>query len=234
MYKISLGSIFLCCLWLTGCAGSQPKHASLTLAKDQTQASGSIVRQDENSITLMESDGHVQTFLLSDLSSLRYGEPAVGTDTAPVAVATPPLLPVSKSEVSLVQIPAGTDIFVRTSRFIDSCCAPISSLQTGVIDSDVRDARGKLLIPQGANVIFIVRDQEIAGGQLTMQFELGSADFRNRHFVTASSGDDGKSGAFALVTGSKDSGRKEGSLHIEENSAVKFHTKKPFVMKSVG
>jgi hypothetical protein len=229
----------LCSLWLSGCADSKsPLPATLTLKKDKTRFYGTVVHRDGNSITLVDENGDSHTFLLSELADIRYGTLAQTTDDSaipPVDTAVLSATSATSGSVAEIKIPAGTTFPVRATEFIDSCCTPIGTIEVGVSDSNVTIAGGAVVIPQGANVTFVVRDAETEDGRATMQFELASADFGNRHYVISSANGGGEPGAVVSFFGPPDStagaGTQGKSLHLADNAAMTFRALTPVLMK---
>jgi hypothetical protein len=65
------------------------------------------------------------------------------------------------SSVLLAQVdrvPAGSQIVVRTNESIDARHPSDSRIYTGVVDRDVTDRSGRVVIPRGANAELIMRD----------------------------------------------------------------------------
>ena len=56
------------------------------------------------------------------------------------------------------RVPAGTEITVRTTDKIDARHPSDSRIYTGVVDRDVRDNSGSVVIPRGSNAELIMRD----------------------------------------------------------------------------
>ena len=56
------------------------------------------------------------------------------------------------------RVPAGTEITVRTTDKIDARHPADSRIYTGVVDRDVRDNSGSVVIPRGSNAELIMRD----------------------------------------------------------------------------
>jgi hypothetical protein len=198
-------------LWLYGCgSGNTEMPATVTLNKDKTQFSGNVVRRDSSSITLVGDQGVTHTFLLTEVSDIRYGAP-------------------------ILRIPAGTPIAVRASELIDSCCAPIGTIEVGVSDADVKGPDGKVLIPQGANLTFVVRDRQMTEGSDTLQFELGSADFANRHYLISSAQGGHEPGAVLTISSSRNpaagSDTSAKTIHLYYGSLMDFRTETPVTMK---
>ena len=56
------------------------------------------------------------------------------------------------------RVPAGTEIVVRTNDTIDTKHPSDSRIYTAVVDRDVRDRSGRVVVPRGANAELIARD----------------------------------------------------------------------------
>ena len=56
------------------------------------------------------------------------------------------------------RVPAGAEITVRTNEAIDARHPSDSRIYTAVVDQDVRDRSGNVVIPRGANAELIMRD----------------------------------------------------------------------------
>lgn len=56
------------------------------------------------------------------------------------------------------RVPSGTNITVRTNEAIDARSPSDSRIFTGVVDQDVRDRSGRVVIPRGSNAELIMRD----------------------------------------------------------------------------
>ena len=58
------------------------------------------------------------------------------------------------------RVPAGTEIVVRTNDTVDTKHPSDSRIYTAVVDRDVRDRSGRVVIPRGANAELIARDTD--------------------------------------------------------------------------
>ena len=56
------------------------------------------------------------------------------------------------------RVPSGTNITVRTNEAIDARSPSDSRIFTGVVDQDVRDRSGRVVVPRGSNAELIMRD----------------------------------------------------------------------------
>ena len=231
----SCGALIAGTLLLSGCSRSNPPvPATLTLNKDRSQFSGNVVRRDSTSITLVGDEGATRTFLLTEVSDIHFGTPSQKADIPPMA--PPADVPLPEGVPAVIRIPAGTQIPVRTGEFIDSCCTRIGTIELGVSDADVKRPGGNVLIPEGANLTFIVRDKRVSDGRDALQFELGSADFGHRHYLMSSAGGGQNPGAVLTLSGpgnlaTESSGKMSKTLHLDDNSLIQFRAETPVEMK---
>ncbi len=79
-------------------------------------------------------------------------------------------------------VPAGTNITVRTNESIDIRNASDGRVYTGVVDQDVRDREGDVVIPRGADAELIGRN--IARDEVALDLESVNVGGR-RYIVTA-------------------------------------------------
>lgn len=220
-----------------GCADRNPPlTATLTFRKDGTHFSGTVVRRDANSITITGEAGDTHTFLYTELSDIKEGVTDAKTVFSAPGTATPQVLPGEKpasAAEAVIPLPEGTYLPVRSSGFLDSCCVPIQALALGVMDANVKNSKGTVVIPQGASVTFTLKNEEVVDGRVTMQFELASADFDNRHYIVSSAKGGSERGAVVTFSGPKDGSpeaRLRGNnLHIDDNSSMLFKAVTPVI-----
>lgn len=215
---------------------------TVTLKSDHSQFSGTLVRRDANSITVTGQGGDTHTFLYSELTDYKLGAPAAPqagaqTGTQP-GTAAPVLATTSGSPGSpsaSIQLPQGAVLPVVAKSFVDSSYAPDGAVGLGTMDSDVKSADGKVLIPAGANIAFGVREKKKVSNRLEMDLEIASADFNNHHYVVSSLKSGTDPGAIATFTG-PEAGSKEAlsrgeAVHIDSDSVMTFKAETPIVFK---
>jgi len=78
-------------------------------------------------------------------------------------------------------VPSGTEITVRTNDTIDAKSSNEGRIYTGVVDRDVRDRSGNVVIPRGSNTELIVRDTN----DRDMILDLGSVAVNGRRYVVS-------------------------------------------------
>jgi len=79
------------------------------------------------------------------------------------------------------RITSGTEITVRTNDSIDAKSSNEGRIYTGVIDRDVMDSSGRVLIPRGSNAELIVRDTS----DKSLVFDLESVNVNGRRYVVS-------------------------------------------------
>jgi hypothetical protein len=226
-------------MWLSGCGKSAPTlYATLTLKSDGSHFYGTVVRRESKSITITGAAGDTRTFLYDELADIKYGAQDSGVAPAgqtPGSSAQPSgqasTVPVSGETVI---IPTGTEVPVRTRGFLDSCCGPIGGLSLGTTDFDVK-VGGKVVIPEGASLTMERADNKPVDGQISLTFELRSADFQNHHYVFESSESGAPAGLLVTFKGAK-SGTPEAKLrginvHLESQTFMGFKATAPVTLK---
>lgn len=78
-------------------------------------------------------------------------------------------------------IPAGTQIAVRTNDTIDVRNSSDGRIYSGVVDRDVQDANGNIAIPRGSNAELIVRNV----GSRDLALDLESVDVNGRRYAVS-------------------------------------------------
>ncbi len=74
------------------------------------------------------------------------------------------------------RVPNGTEVTVRTNEAIDAKSPSESRIYTGVVDRDVLDNAGKVIVPRGADAELIVRD--VSAQEVVLDLESVTVDGR--------------------------------------------------------
>jgi hypothetical protein len=96
------------------------------------------------------------------------------------------------------RVPAGTEIVVRTNDTIDTKHPSDSRIYTAVVDRDVRDNSGRVVIPRGSDAELIARDS----GDNEIILDLESVNVNGQRYSVDT--------ASQVVTGNGADNRKEG------------------------
>jgi hypothetical protein len=159
-------------LLLVSCAkqdtGTGP-HATVVM-RDGTQYAGNVTNTTPSEVTLKGDDNAMHTLAMKDVKSIEYDDAAAlpPAETAqsgarPAAPAQAGARPARRSlsherhehpQESAISsktyaLPAGTEVAVRTEETIDSGKATEGQTFAAEVTSDVRDANGDVVIPQG-------------------------------------------------------------------------------------
>jgi len=81
------------------------------------------------------------------------------------------------------RVPSGTEIVIRTTGRIQARNSNEGRIYNAVVDRDVRDRSGTVVIPRGADAELIIRD--VSNHEL--QLDLESVDVRGRRYVVSTS-----------------------------------------------
>lgn len=227
-------------LSLAGCAGKAPpaEVVTLTFKSDHSQFTGTVIRREAHSISVMGQGGEAHTFLYSELADIGPATSAspqgnaTQSTSASNSVATPASPGTPGAAISL---PEGSTLLVTANSFVDSTYAPTGGVGLGSLYSDVKSSDGKTLIPAGANIAFAVREKKLVSNRLQMDLEIASADFTNRHYVVSPAKNGTDPGAVASFTGaeanSKEAVARGTAVHIDSGSVITFKAVTPIVFK---
>ena len=238
--KILLSIVLISSVWLWACAENNPPlMATLVFKKDGSRFTGTVVRKDVSSVTVLSATGDPHTFLYAELADIIYGTPDGTTSFAGAATTESPggdnKPRAAMAAGGVITLPEGTEVPVRNNGVLDACCLPLDSISLGIIDAAVKSADGKVVIPEGANVTMVVRDKKMLDGRVTMTLELGSADFDNRHYLVLSAKGNLQPGAVVTFSGPQE-GSAEAKLrgmwlHLDDRTYMGFKTATPTIFK---
>jgi hypothetical protein len=228
---------------LSGCKDSKPPLvATLTFKADGTHFTGTVVRREPASITVTGPAGDAHTFLYTELSDIRYGSSGdtkagstVGSLNSDSDNSGAAFAAARGAGGDVIQLPAGIRIRVTNRGVIDSTFFPIGTIALGSVDADVKSADGKVLIPAGASVTVTLRDERRASGRTEMDFEIGSLDFSNHHYLVSSAKGSQEKGAVVTILsaepGTAAAKYREGAIHLDDHALMDFRTESPTLLK---
>jgi hypothetical protein len=193
--------------------------------RDGTSVSGTIVSNSGSEIQIAAEDKATRTIPMTQVRSVEYDEtpPATvaGNPPPPVAAAPPVALPPAESSpprppreaphrehyhpvesaitTRTYQLPAGTEISVRTEETIDSGKAAEGQTFPAEVTRDVLDAAGNVVIPRVSNAQIVIRSASKGGrfrgaSDLVMDLASVSIDGRQYRLSTADLAERGRSG----------------------------------------
>ena len=214
-----LPAIILVSLFLSSCADrsavapSEKRHAIVSLL-DGTKVAGTVVSSSASEITLAGDDSITRTIPMKQVKSVEYGDetqpPATAKsdqETVPFAKRPAPApdprraAPVTQSapRVRSFDLPAGTEISVRSNETIDSGTAAEGQSYAAEVPEDVMDASGRVAIPRGSTARLIIVSASKGGsirGASDLVLSLGSVSVGGRRYdvETTDVGKRGKAG----------------------------------------
>jgi len=180
-----LAAATLVFLTLLSCS-KQPaeKRQATVVLQDGSQVSGAVVASSASDITLAGDDNITRTIPMSRVKSVQYGEvaphPEASTEAQPAASAPAkrPAAPVRDSRAQPSQreptressappsrpalltrtfeLPAGTELPVRTNETIDSVKAAEGQGFEAEVSNDVLNSAGTVVIPKGSQTQLVI------------------------------------------------------------------------------
>lgn len=193
------------------------QHATV-LMRDGTELSGTVLSSSASEIQLSGGDKTTRTIALSQVRSIEYDDsvPATGANPPAQSANVPPStkLPSAPREklhrdhyhpteaaitTTTYEVPAGTEISVRTEETIDSGKAVEGQTFPAEVTRDVLDAAGNVVIPRGSNAQIIIRSASKGGrfrgtSDLVMDLVSVTIDGRQYEISTADMAKRGNSG----------------------------------------
>ncbi len=173
VFPILFASLFT--LSLVSCArqdtGTGP-HATV-LMRDGTQYAGTVTTTSSTEVTLKGDDNAMHTLAMKDVKSIEYDDAAAPPAETAKAGAKPVRSERSHEDhrhpaesainTKTFELPVGTEVAVRSEETIDSAKATEGQTFAAEVTSDVRDANGDVVIPQGANAQIVIRSSAKGG-----------------------------------------------------------------------
>jgi hypothetical protein len=173
------------------------------LMRDGTSITGTVVSASGSEIQLTGDDKVTRTIPMAQVRSIEYDDtpPATAANTAPSAGAPPAASASSRPRESAhrehyhpaestittktYQLPAGTEIAVRTEETIDSGKAVEGQTFPAEVTRDVVDAAGNVVIPRGSNAQIVLRSVSKGGrfrGASDLVMDLASISIDGRRY----------------------------------------------------
>jgi hypothetical protein len=150
----------------------EKRHATV-LMQDGTKVTGAVVASSASEITLAGDDNITRTIPMKQVKSVEYGDEAVAQPKQPT--------PQARS----YELPAGTEISVRSNETIDSSTAVGGQGFAAEVPRDVLDGSGAVAIPQGSRAQLIIVSASKGGriqGASDLVLTLGSVSVGGRRY----------------------------------------------------
>jgi hypothetical protein len=148
---------------------SEKRHATV-LMQDGTKVTGTVEASSPSEITLVGDDNITRTIPMNQVKSIAYSDEAGGQPKASAKRGTGAVSSAKRSEPAPVrdqleqsppqtktyELPAGTEISVRSGETIDSSKAAEGQSFAAEISKDVLDSSGAVAIPHGSNAQLVI------------------------------------------------------------------------------
>jgi len=193
---------------LAGCSRTVAtgQHATI-LMRDGTSVSGSVQSSSTSEVQLAGDDKITRSIPMAQVQSIQYDAPAASANPAIAAAAQPASVPppvqaaavpppdqsdhadhYHPTEAAVTtrshQVPAGTQVSVRTEETIDSKRAVEGQTFAAEVTRDVRDENGDVVIPRGSNAQIVIRSASQGGihGAADLVLDLASISVEGRRY----------------------------------------------------
>jgi len=169
-------------LLLASCGSKQASgpHATI-LMRDGSALTGTVTATSPAEITLAGDDNTAHTVPMAQVKTIEYDETAPA-QTPPTQGGSTPAQPASAARAAsdsyhehhyhptraeihtkTYDLPAGTQVSVRSEETIDSATAAEGQTYAAEITDDVLDANGDVVVPHGANAQIVIRSASKGG-----------------------------------------------------------------------
>ncbi len=209
---ILLTFVSIACL-ISSCSKTAGAQHATVLMRDGSSVTGTVLASSAAEIQIAGDDKVNRTIPMAQVRSIEYDETAPSGASGPAAAGAsqePPPAPHTdhyhpeESAVTTVthEVPAGTEISVRTEETIDSDKAVDGQIYPAEVTRVVKDESGNIVIPRGANVEIIIRSSSKGGkirgtSDLVMDLASVTIDGRRYELSTVDLQERGKSGVGA-------------------------------------
>jgi hypothetical protein len=206
----AIGALF----FLVSCGNKQASgpHATV-LMRDGSALTGTVTATSPAEITLAGDDNTAHTVPMAQVKSIEYDDAAPtqtgATQTPATQTGSAPTRPASAARAAsdsyhenhyhptraeihtkTYQLPAGTQVSVRSEETIDSATAVEGQTYAGEIADDVLDAAGDVVIPHGSNAQIVIRSASKGGrfrGASDLVLDLKSITVEGQQYLISTS-----------------------------------------------
>ena len=147
-----------------------PASADTLVMRDGTRVEGTVMSMTARVITFRHPDGTTRRYSTSQVDMLKF----VSADRANAGAPAGPTL----------QMPAGTNLRIRTTEVIDSRKSGTAQLFSGIVDRDVETVDG-VTVPRGASAQLLIRQVVVEGFAASeMVLDVESVTIGGRRYQT--------------------------------------------------
>ena len=150
-----------------------PSSADTLVMRNGTRVQGTVVGIEARTITFRHADGVSRRYTTSQVQSLEFLSAERANPRA--------------ARGRQLEAPAGTQLVVRTVEMIDSRNSRPDQVFSAIIEEDVRDGSGRVLIPQRSSAQLVIREMT-SGGQIgspEMVLDLQSITVDGRRYLVS-------------------------------------------------
>lgn len=157
------------------CAASMAAIATADtlVLKDGTRIQGTVVGVAARIVTFKGADGVSRRYAMTRVESLQFASPEPARASAGA----------NRS----LELPAGTELVVRTAETVDSRYAKPDQVFTAIFEQGVTNASGRVIVPVGANAQLVIRQVTTGGatGSPEMALDVQSITIDGRRYVVS-------------------------------------------------
>jgi hypothetical protein len=159
--------------------------ADVLVLRDGTQRNGRFISGSGTGITFQDDNGGRRTYSLGDIQSVQFERQLSGRNGGLTSANTDNSG--RSGSMDSRTIPTGADIIVRTNENIDSTSANEGRAYPAVVDRDVLDSSGSVLVPKGSEAELIVRDTSSGGtaGSSELVLDLQSLRVNGQRYLVS-------------------------------------------------
>src|SRR5689334_4380295 len=160
--------------------------ADTLVMRDGTRLQGTVVSIVARTITFRSNDGIARKYPANQIESLQFfstdrtngrgnGYGRNNNDNAPLN---------NGNGYATLEAAAGTEIMVRTVEVIDSRTAGVDQVFATLVEHDVTDASGRVLVPEGSSAQLVIRQMSAGNttGSPEMTVDLQSITVGGRRY----------------------------------------------------
>lgn len=147
--------------------------ADTLVLRNGTRVQGTLVGIEARTITFRLANGVSRRYTTSQVQSLEFLSAERGNPRA--------------ERGRQLEAPAGTELVVRTVETIDSRNSRPDQVFSAIVEEDVRDGSGRLLIPQRSSAQLVIREMTSGGstGSPEMMLDLQSITVDGRRYLVS-------------------------------------------------
>jgi hypothetical protein len=211
--SVFVASVVGVLFFLVSCGNKQASgpHATV-LMRDGSALTGTVTATSPAEITLAGDDKTAHTVPMAQVKSIEYDDTATQTgapQTAATQTGSTPAQPASAARAAsdsvhehhyhptraeihtkTYELPAGTQVSVRSEETIDSATAAEGQTYAAEITDDVLDANGDVVVPHGANAQIVIRSASKGGrfrGASDLVLDLKSITVEGQQYLISTS-----------------------------------------------